>query len=504
MSAPRRLPVLDIEVSKVRLPDDCTRGFSGMRVQQRLSQPTLCELTFANIEEGVVSEAFPLGAAFSVLERSVTTPLFEGRVTAVEYSYDVGRTGTVTVRGYDDLFILRNRQSVRTHVGLTVAELARELVSDLGLNVEADTPGPVWQRLLQTGTDLDLLDDVAARCGLYTVLTGQTLKLLTLAGAGELIKLGLNDNLLEARLEANSNGVCRKVSANGWDPWRGIECVGDASTPRVGRVVDLQAPASLIGGKDERTQLGAALQDEEHASASAQAELDVRTTHEIGFWGIAMGNPQLRPGARVHVSGVAGPLCGEYVLASAKHTLDADRGYMSEVSTVLPPPRPKVMGTTMTLGQVSQIDDPDKLGRVQVTLPAYANLETDWLMVLAPGAGKGKGLVAQPDIGDLVLLLLDKGDLAQAIVLGGVYGEAGLPEGQDVLGEGASFSFMSPGGQRIRLNDAANSVRLENSGGSLVEFTPEAMTLSSKTPLTIEAPGQKILIRAKFVDFERI
>ena len=68
------------------------------------------------------------------------------------------------MRAYDALFALRNRQSVRTHVGLTVVELAREFVKDLGLEVDAQAPGPVWQRLLQTGTDFELLVDVASRC----------------------------------------------------------------------------------------------------------------------------------------------------------------------------------------------------------------------------------------------------------------------------------------------------------------------------------------------------
>src|SRR5262249_55563932 len=155
-----------------------------------------------------------------------------------------------------------------------------------------------------------------------------------------------------ARIEVNSNGVCRKVGANSWDPWRGVQHVGDASSARVGCTADVKAPGSLIGGIDERTQLGASLQDEAQASASAQAELDMRTAQEVVFWGVVQGDPRLRPGARVRVSGVASRLCGEYVLASVRHTLDANQGYKSEVSTAPVPPKPKAQGLTMALGLV--------------------------------------------------------------------------------------------------------------------------------------------------------
>jgi phage baseplate assembly protein gpV len=157
----------------------------------------------------------------------------------------------------------------------------------------------------------------------------------------------------------------------------------------------------------------------------------------------------------------------------------------------------------MTLGSVASVDDPDRLGRLQVTLPGYADLVTDWLQFLSPGAGGGKGLVAPPDVGDLVLLLIDLADPSQAIVLGSLYGEGGLPAGHDVLGKNASFCFLTPGGQRIRLDDDKRSVRIENQDGSVLQMAPDEVKLHAATRMTIEAPGQKLVIRAQFIDFER-
>ena len=47
--------------------------------------------------------------------------------------------------------------------------------------------------------------------------------------------------------------------------------------------------------------------------------------------------------------------------------------------------------------------------------------------VLTPGAGKGKGLIALPDVGDRVLILCSHQDPGQGIVLGGLYGMDGEP-----------------------------------------------------------------------------
>ncbi|MFL6661621.1 MAG: phage baseplate assembly protein V [Rhizobacter sp.] len=500
----QRVPAMQIDAAGSRLPERCARAFSGLRVHQNLSQPTVCELDFVGLKDGEVESAMPLGATLRVAQQGVAAKLFEGRVTAIEYSYDAGRPPTVAVRAYDPLFTLRNRQSLRSHVGVSALEVARELVADLGLDIEATAPGPVWPYLLQTGSDFDLLADVAARCGLYLFVQDGVLALLTLEGTGAPQALKLNDNLLDARFEVNGNGACRSVTANGWDPWRGVAHAGTAAAARVGRAVDAEAPASAIGGKDQRSLLAATFQGDAHAEAWAQAELDRRGADEVVFRGTALGNPRLRPGARVEIAGVAARVAGQYVIASAKHTLDVDRGFQSELSSALPLLAPRRSGAALTLGQVTRIDDPDRLGRIQVTLPAYGDLATEWLQFVAAGAGAGKGLVAPPDVGDLVLLLIEQGDAAQAVVLGSLYGERGLPEGHDVLGKDAAFCFLTPGGQRLRLDDAKNTVRIENKDGSVLEMAPGAVKLHAAAPLTIEAPGQKMVIRAKFIDFDRV
>ena len=70
-------------------------------------------------------------------------------------------------------------------------------------------------------------------------------------------------------------------------------------------------------------------------------------------------------------------------------------------------------------------EDPDALGRIQVAFGALGDVESSWMEVVGVASGAGKGLVALPDVDDLVLVLLIASDPAQGVVLGSLYGSAG-------------------------------------------------------------------------------
>ena len=152
---------------------------------------------------------------------------------------------------------------------------------------------------------------------------------------------------------------------------------------------------------------------------------------------------------------------------------------------------------------MTQIDDPAKLGRVRVSLPTYGNVETDWMGVLSAGAGAGKGFMTLPDIGDHVLVLFAHKDPGQGVVLGGLYGVQEPPDVGIDGGVVRRYTLLTPGGQRIRLDDGQQTIRLENSGGSYCELSPQKVRVHAAVDLEIEAPGQRVVIRGKNIDFER-
>lgn len=240
-----------------------------------------------------------------------------------------------------------------------------------------------------------------------------------------------------------------------------------------------------------------------HATAVAQAELDLRTAREVTLSGIAEGNTDLLPGSRVEVHGLAKSFSGRYVLTSVTHVINRRTGFVSEISSVPPSTEKRSTAANAIWGTVTNVDDPDKLGRVCVSFPSLGEIETDWLGVMSAGAGSGKGFVILPDIGDDVLVLCVGGDLAHGIVLGGLFG---TKNPGDYGVEGTSirrYLLGTPGGQKIRLDDTGQSIRVENKGGSFLELSPEKALLHSVVDLQIEAPGRAVAITGKTIDFRQ-
>src|SRR5262249_25087446 len=130
MSTVAVLPHVNIELDGQLLPESAAATLEEIRVQQRLSQPSLCELTFYSGRDSLTAlEDISTGARVRLTVPLSADSLFQGEITAVEYSYGADHGQRIRVRCYDVLHRLRKRQPVRVHVQVTPAELAREMVA---------------------------------------------------------------------------------------------------------------------------------------------------------------------------------------------------------------------------------------------------------------------------------------------------------------------------------------------------------------------------------------
>lgn len=491
------LPRLSVTVDGAPLPAPDLLALQRARVHQRLDAPAQCELCFAAPRPELAGR-LGVGARLALAAEAT---LFDGEITAIELAHRPDRTVELRARAYDRLHRLRKRQPVRAHVEVSLLDLARELTKDLALTVSAEEPGPVWQHLVQhRQSDLELLVDLASRAGLHLALRGDVLHLCSLQGLGPPIPLTWGDTLLEADVEQNADQGCAEVSASGWNVRDAEPHAGEARRTRALRP---EAAGGWTGrvGTGPRALVDVSAEVPEQAEAQAQAELDRRCASEVVFRGVAAGDGRLSPLARVRLQGVADQARGEYVLTEVVHTADAERGFLSRLSTEPPPRRALAVAAATTFGVVTRVDAGS--GRVQVRLPAYGAVETDWLQVATLGAGSGKGLTLLPDVDDLVLLLLAREDPAQAVVLGGIYGKGGPPDAGVEGGHVKRFTLHTRGGHKVTLDDARKAMRLEDPTGSFIDLSPDGVQLSAKVPLTIEAPGQPIVIRGDRVDFQR-
>jgi phage baseplate assembly protein V len=507
MNAVHDLPRLRVTLGGTLLDAGQAGALRRLRVAQVLSAPAQCELVFEAPDEQLASEGVAPGTKIAIEVEGRATALFSGEVTAAEHIYTASRGLELRVRAYDPLHRLQKRQTARAMADADAAAVARAVLADAGIDatVEAGGAAVTWPTLLQHDqTDFELLREVCERTGLYFVLRQGTLRLITLEGVsgGEAPELALGDSLLEATFELNAAPTCRRVVARGWDPARALALEAQAEAPRSGRVAAARVALADVGGADERLVGSLTGAGEAHAQLIAQAELDRAVASELTLRGTAQGDPALRPGTAVQVTGVADRLAGTYVLTEVVHTIDPETGYLAAISTSPPPPRARPAGMVMALGTVSTVDDPEGLGRVRVRLPAFGDIETGWLQVLGVGAGAKKGLSILPDTGDQVLIALIRGELGQAIVLGGLYGDANPDPGVEDGGV-RRFSLQTAGGQRLVFDDKRRTLQISDAKGSRLEIGPDGVALHAEVPLTIEAPGNRLVFRASAIDFER-
>ncbi|MCB9423117.1 MAG: phage baseplate assembly protein V [Ardenticatenaceae bacterium] len=480
LPAIKPLPTVLLRIDGKWLSPDDMAALNEIRVQQKLSLPTLTELYFQDPPGPLDAiRRIKPGTSLEITLERFPEPLFVGEITAVEYIYDARNQRQIYLRGYDPLHRLRKRQIPRRIEANSFKTMAQTLVAGTGIT-EVKTPqaGLSHHHLLQHfQTDYDLLLDEAARNGLYPYVHKNILSFMTLDGQGTPIPLKLGESLIEARVETNTDAVCREVSAFGWDSTFARPFEARVNRPRSGRNV----AANRHGRSDSsRVLLNEATLDLDSARSLAQAELDWREATAVTFWGRAEGNTSLYPGTPIEVADLDAPFNGRYILTEAIHTLNTESGYTTELSTTPPAPRQRPRSDIATFGVVLDVADPKKLARVQVTLPAFGGLKTDWIPVVIPGAGKNKGFITLPNIDDTVLVILTRGSPAAGVVIGGLYGQQKMPEDDVSLGHVHQFTWQTAGGQQIILNDLGNVIRLDNKSGAYIELNDGQITIAGK------------------------
>jgi uncharacterized protein involved in type VI secretion and phage assembly len=135
------------------------------------------------------------------------------------------------------------------------------------------------------------------------------------------------------------------------------------------------------------------------------------------------------------------------------------------------------------VGIVSNIADPDRLGRVKVRYPWLKDdSESPWARVVSFMAGPNRGAVFRPEVRDEVLVLFDHGDMRFPYVLGGLWnGEDKMPKERGSDSDNAIRLIKSRSGHQILLDDAtgAEKVTVIDKAGNSIELSSTGVVIKS-------------------------
>jgi uncharacterized protein involved in type VI secretion and phage assembly len=167
---------------------------------------------------------------------------------------------------------------------------------------------------------------------------------------------------------------------------------------------------------------------------------------------------------------------------------------------------------------VSDIKDPDNMGRVKVTLPWSPDTGSGkyeaWARVATLMGGNNRGSWFIPDTNDEVLIGFEAGDPRRPYVVGGLWnGTDAPPESMDGSGNNykkvlcsrngvkitlddsdgrESLVLETPGGQKATFKDGPGSVEIVDSSGNSVKLESSGITVNASATVTVNAGTMKI------------
>jgi len=406
---------------------------SYMRVHRQLGLVGRTVLRFADSGASLAAaDLFTLGTEVTVAQNDGPT-VFDGTVTGLSLDQGGERVPELVVTIDDAAYKLARGTTTKAYLNSTYTDVVSALAGDAGLSLSGTVDTTVYEYLLQSGTNLDYLNEATARAGcVWWVEGASTLKVAKAGTSQGSVSLTLGDDL--ERFSVRASGLTPDgIQVVGWDPAQQAALVGDAKTTST-------KESDLVGGFPGRTSGSAVLVVRDaspltqgEATALATSIFETAKSETVEARGTTDFNGSIAPGVTVSVA-TAGPASGSYLVTSVEHTYDskgAETRFVagslrpSALVDVLAPERDSGFSIDGVLAAVvTNVADPDNKGRVKVKYSTQGDtVESPWARIATIGAGKGRGFEFQPEVNDEVLVAFELGDTRRPVVLGGLFSD---------------------------------------------------------------------------------
>jgi phage protein D len=458
--------VREVKVSSyLRLPDVCTLTASFPRQSPDGAAP-------------IDGQPFSIGAQLeiqlSARDSLATKTLFKGDIVTIEPRFGAGGV-ELTVRAFDPLHKLLRSRNSRTFQNQTTSDIVEKVVSDAGFSVSCESSGTPHDFMQQSNeTDWDFIWRLAERIGFELVIEDGTMHFRKPSGDA-VTELQWPDTLHSFNPRLTAIQQVEQVTLSAFDPKTKdtINSTASSTDPIAAIGITRSQVASAFAGGAVHVATEP-VKTKAEADALTQALLDKLANGYIAAEGVTDGNPDIRAGAKIHVTGLGQKFSGTYRVATATHLLRGGGTYETHFANSAAHTLLGAMGAErgtggpdiagqLVLGLVTNNDDPDGMGRIRVRYPALGdNAEGIWARVLVPSAGDERGLLMLPQVGDEVLVGFEHDDMTRPYVLGSLFNGKQQP-GDDLL---------------------------QNKDGSLAVLSDKQILLQSKGDQTVKSAGK--------------
>ena len=541
-------PSLEISVDGKSLNNDAWSTLISVEIDQHLSSIDRVELRF---DDQLSNERKPKGSAptfdvgaavrVSLVDSAgKATPVFSGEVTAVSTEWRAGLS-TIVYEALDLRHRLIRRLTPTTTLKGTATDILRKIASGAGLQAEIPSKlGSKFDSITFAGTDLETLRKIERLSGAASYVDAKGKLVLFLLDTAPSVTVQGAEELLEFEATWSPLERAKQVTVSGWDQATGKPFEGVAKTTTAYPKIGLKTSADLLRAGEYRESRVRAVSND-HANELAAGTARRFRAREVRGRGAMLPNGLLRPGVQLQIKGVNDRFNGSYPIVAVQHLFDgnglvtrfeigpADDGIADALLDGAASP-------SLTVGRVTDNKDPDKVGRVKVSLPLIGEgLQTDWVRTTTIGAAAGRGVAFLPEIDDEVVVGFLHGDLNDGYVLGvlwnsdpggflgGLVGDSGVVErrltarlgnqirlidkskGDETSGIsievddaktklflGYTKTELRSDGKPIELTDGKASIKLD---GGKITITADEITLKSTGKVAID--GNAVEAKAK-------
>jgi phage protein D len=517
---PPTLPLtieFDVKLNGRLLDPTIKEAIEEIRIDENLHLPAMLMIRLhVNNMDWLGSTTFAEGQPIEVAasQHGTRKPLFKGKLSSVEPDLSI-EMPLLILRAYDLSYKLHRLRERRAYLNVTDGDLARQLATAGGLRPEVDDPGVTHEYVFQNNVShFEFLRERAWLNGYDFFCEDDKLCFKRPhTPRGETTTLAYGQNLKRFRPRSTTFEPVREVTVRGWDPKTKREIVGRATSPNgqptIGQSKPGHAVAADAWGDARYTITHLTLDSASAADKLAQSYLDELNGSHIEAEGLCDGMAGIRLLRRVTIEGVGARFGGTYVVTGVSHTFTS-RGHQTAFTVSArragtvhellngSRPRPETFGPV--IGIVTNINDPDKGGRIKVKFPWLADTaESHWARLATPLTGNGRGAHFLPEINDEVLVAFEHGDINRPYIIGGLWNgkdkppaPPALPGGRNeeiLKGTGAVKSRLikSTKGNMLIFNDSDNApgVFLVGSSGAYImvddEQGKEKIALTDKT-----------------------
>lgn len=462
--------------------------------------------------------------------------LFVGEITGLEPNFSAGGKASLTIQAYDISYRLHRGKKSRTFLNQSDMDIIRTMASEAKLKVGSlRMPVSVTHTFMlqynQTNMEWLLMRAEQLGCQVF-VVAGSLNFVPAETKTGTAPELTWGDTLLSFRPRVTAVHQPEHVTVHSWDQVQKREIIS-----KVTPVTALKSvPTNQAGGTFAKKSfsdtapvhiVNMPVQDANAAKAIATgyiSDLDGSFTQAEG---VAFGNAKIAVGAPVKIKirqATQTAYSGEYTVSAVRHvyrrtgrwethfSVTGRRG--NSLTGLLDGSNDREFYGNRFNGVVPAIvtnfQDPENLGRIKVKYPWLVDtkdqpIESDWVRIAAPAAGKNRGFYYIPEVEDEVLIAFEHGDPNRPYMIGTLWNKKDPPpKPTNQVNDGSNITqriIKSRSGHIIVLDDTSGQEQIliqdkSTKNEIIIDTKTNSISIKAQQDINIEAGGN-INIKAK-------